>query len=418
MTMRVLVVTNMYPPHHYGGYELSCRDTVRRFERQGHEISVLTSNIRVAGVDATDDPGPQVRRELEIYWRDHELLRPSVRRRLAMERRSQQALLRALAEVRPHVVSVWNMGALSLGLLTTLGRRGIPTVHVVGDEWPVYAPHLDPWSRLFRGPFGRRAGGAVEAFAGVPTAPTDFTLNGPCLFVSECMRRVSRDASSWRLPDTAVVSPGVDPEDFPVGMPSAPVADRPWRGRLLYVGRIDERKGIDTAVRALTLLPEARLRIVGRGDDTYRDRLQRLAEDLGVAARTEFAAVERARLRDEYRSADALVFTSVYREPFGIVPLEAMACDTPVLATGTGGSGEYLCDGDNCLLFGAGDHRRLAAATRRLAGDPGLRGRLLAGGRRTAERLTSDAYAAALLRWHEAAAGRRTSARPVASPAP
>lgn len=398
--MRVLAVTNMYPPHHYGGYELSCQDTLRRFAAAGHAISVLTSDITVNGV-ADAAPGPEaVWRELHLYWDDHVLLSPPLRRRLAIERANQMALQRAVARVGPNVVSIWNMGALSLGLLTTLGRMGLPVVYVVGDDWPVYAQVLDAWSRLFRRRPGRVAAPAAAMVTGVPTAVTDFTNLGPCLFNSESMREVVRERSGLSVPRCAVVRPGVDSSDFPIGPAGTPVAPRPWYGRLLYVGRIDERKGVDTAIRALPHLDGSRLKVVGRGDSSFMARLQQIAAAAGVSDRVEFAVVPRAELAAEYRAADVLLFTSVYREPFGIVPLEAMACDTPVVATGVGGSGEYLEDGTNCLLYDPGDAPALAASVKRLAVDVPLRTRLVRGGRETASRLTADAYAEALLSWH------------------
>ena len=402
--MRVLVVTNMYPPHHYGGYELSCQDTVRRFRARGHEVSVLTSTIRVEGVETSrDQDGGKVWRELELYWHDHILLSPPLRTRLAMERHNQQALERALATARPQVVSVWNMGAASLGLLTTISKRRLPMVFVIGDDWPCYAQRLDAWSRLFRGPVRKAAGRLVESVIGVPASVPDIGAMGACCFNSEAMRRAARQCGA--VPDgrTGIVYSGIEATDFPIAADDAPLPTQSWRGQLLYVGRLDERKGVDTVVRGLAELPGGRLTIVGRGDNTYLIRLRELAARLRLADRVIFTAADRSHLRNVYREADVLVFTSVYDEPFGLVPLEAMACDTPVAATGRGGSGEYLMDGRNCLLFPAGDHAQLASAISRLAAHPELRARLIVGGRGTARALTTDVLAETLLAWHEAA---------------
>jgi glycosyltransferase involved in cell wall biosynthesis len=73
-----------------------------------------------------------------------------------------------------------------------------------------------------------------------------------------------------------------------------------------------------------------------------------------------------------------------------------MGSGCPVVATGRGGSGEYLRDGDNCLLFPAGDAGALAAALRRLANSPELRERLRAGGLATAPRYTEAIFNAAV----------------------
>ena len=88
----------------------------------------------------------------------------------------------------------------------------------------------------------------------------------------------------------------------------------------------------------------------------------------------------RGELAGRYRDADAVVFPSEWEEPFGLVPLEAMACGTPVVATGVGGSGEFLVDGVNCVRFRAGDPAALAAAVRRAGRRRGLRARLVADG--------------------------------------
>lgn len=400
--MRILVITNMYPPHHYGGYELSCQDTVRRWSAAGHDVSVLTSDIDVPGAGPDDNREP-VRRDLRMYWDDFVLLSPSVPARVGVERANQAALRRAIEQARPDIVSVWNMGAFSLGLLTTLHGRRLPVVFVLGDDWPVYGQDLDAWSRIWR---GRRASAAiVRAVTRLPTAAWDYSTMGPCLFNSGSMRQVVAEHSGWTLPRNAIVHPGVDVRDFPVAPSDEPSGDGEWQGRLLYVGRIDERKGVDTAIRALPHIPRASLEIKGRGDGQHLLTLHALVSELGLEERVRFSVVERRDLRKDYAAADALLFTSVYREPFGIVPLEAMACDTPVVATGVGGSGEYLDDGGNCLLYPPGDPAGLAAAVTRLASDPGLRRRLVAAGRDTARRLTSDAYAEELLRWHVAEAG-------------
>jgi glycosyltransferase involved in cell wall biosynthesis len=321
-----------------------------------------------------------------------------------MERRNQHALKRALTITQPDVVSIWNMGALSLGLLATVAKRRLPVVYVIGDNWPAYAQQLDAWSRLFRGRPGMVAGRLVERLTGVPCLLPDMGAMGACCFNSETMRQAAQDLSGWSLNRTGVVYSGIEATDFPIASDNAEVKDRPWRWQLLYVGRLDERKGIDTVVRAMPDLPAAHLRILGRGDESYQAHLRELADRLGIASQVTFAATSRDKLAHEYRQADALVFPSIYQEPFGLVPLEAMACDTPVVATGRGGSGEYLIESSNALLFSAEDHRGLVDALCQLAGDPALRARLIRGGRRTARALTTDALAEALLAWHEAAA--------------
>jgi glycosyltransferase involved in cell wall biosynthesis len=307
---------------------------------------------------------------------------------------------------RPDVVSVWNMGALSLALLAPIIESEVPVVYVVCDDWLIYGPQLDAWTRMFRE--RRVLGRVVASLSGVPTAVPDGS-DGTFCFVSQTTSDRAREHGAWRFSDATVVYSGIDTEDFPI----APPAARPWRGRLLCVGRIDGRKGFDTAIRAVARLEEpVSLDIVGKGDDAHLASLQELVASLGLEHRVTFSTAERADLADVFSSADAFVFPSTWTEPFGLVPVEAMACGTPVLATAVGGSAEFLADGFNCLRFEAEDDAGLADAVRRLAGDPELRERLGANGRATAAELTVDRLADVLEEWHVAAADRFSNGRP------
>ena len=401
---RFLVITSMFPPHHYGGYELQCRDVIRRWRREGHSVTVLCSDHRRADATHIADEG-DVRRLLKWYWRDHEIVRPSLPRRLSYERHNRKVLDAVLAEVRPDVVSVWQMGAMSLGLLQQIVDRGKPLTCVINDDWPVYGPIVDAWTRLFR---RRRAFGALAQRAtGLPTAMPDLSRHATLCFVSEATRQRAQESTGWDLSSSHVVPSGVDTDDFPVE------GRKPeeWRWRLYLPGRIDPRKGIATAIKAMIDLPAvAHLRVEGTGDETHLAELRRLADDLGVAGRVDFTSAERHQMRRHYRAADACVFPPTWDEPFGLVPLEAMACATPVVATGTGGSREFLVDGENCLLFERHDAEGLAAALHRLAGDAALRERLVEGGLATAANFTVDAVAARLLDIHLRGEGPRPDA--------
>jgi glycogen(starch) synthase len=386
----------MYPPHHLGGYELVCRDVVESWRASGNEVSVLTTDIRLPGVaDPPDESG--VHRDLDFYYRDHLISRPPPRERYSIERRNHAALDRALETSRPDVVSLWHMGAMSLGLVTKLAERGIPMVFVLGDAWLTYAPLVDAWTSAFaqRPSLGRW----IERLTRIPTTVPETIAHGVSCFASRWLLEQAAQRSVLKTRFSTVVPHGIDTAEF------TPAADRPWRWRLASVGRLDERKGTHVAVRALAHLPpEATLHVWGRGDEHYRTRLTDLAATIGVADRVRFGELTRQALRDEYVAADAVLFPALWDEPFGLVPLEAMACGTPVVTTATGGSAEFLFDGSNCLVVPPDDDRALAGAVRRLAGDPVLRRDIVSGGLGTAEVLSVDRMASALARWHVAAA--------------
>ncbi|MGH9029025.1 MAG: glycosyltransferase family 4 protein, partial [Acidimicrobiales bacterium] len=373
-------------------------DVVERWRRSGHEVLVLTSEVRVSGVP---EPQPAERssvwRDLKLYWEDHEILDPPPLRRLAWERSNLACLERALSEFRPDVASAWAMGAMSLGLLGALGRRHVPVVSVICDEWPVYGPVVDPWMRALS--HRPRLGRLVRALTRLETSLPPLDSLGPSCFVSAHLRNVCRDQSEWAFPDSTVVYSGIERRDFPFVERSGA-----WRWRLLYVGRIDPRKGIDTLLRAFARCPQdARLDVVGRGDDRHLDELRHLAGELGVTGRARFTSSPRSELGAVYAGADVLVFPAVWEEPFGLVPVEAMACGTPVVATRVGGAAEFLADERNCLAFAPSDVDGLVAALHRLADDSALRSELVSGGVRTAADLDVDRLAEDLDAWHRSA---------------
>jgi glycosyltransferase involved in cell wall biosynthesis len=138
----------------------------------------------------------------------------------------------------------------------------------------------------------------------------------------------------------AVVPCGVDLDNFST---EGPVASRGPMHRIISVGRMDPHRGFDTVIEALPAIPDTEFVVVGGPDaarledDPEVRRLRALADQLGVGGRVTFTgSVARHDMPSLLRSADLVACTPWY-EPFGIVPLEAMACGVPVVATAVGG---------------------------------------------------------------------------------
>jgi glycosyltransferase involved in cell wall biosynthesis len=355
----------MYPPQHLGGYELMWRAAVEGLRARGHEVRVLTTDTRVR--DATDED-PFVDRSLRWYWRDHRFPYMGPLAVRGLERHNRAVMARAAVDV--DLVSWWSMGGMSLRLI---GMPRAPALSVVHDDWLLYGPQVD------RSVQRRRS----------RLPPAEALGHG--LFVSH--RTLERARGGGWAPVTAeVVHSGYDERCF------EPAAPRPWSWRLLLAGRIDARKGHRTAVRALDHLPEeTTLTVAGAGDD-------RLASELAQDFRVRLVgALSPDALAAAYAAADVVLFPTEWDEPWGLVPLEAMAVGRPVVATGTGGSGEYLRDGRNCLLHPVGEPRALADRVRRLAEDPALRDALRAEGFGTAAHHTLSGFVERVRDAHEAA---------------
>ena len=187
---------------------------------------------------------------------------------------------------------------------------------------------------------------------------------------------------------TTIIPNGYNPEVFfPVGQAMArqQLGLDPKAPLLLQLGRLVPRKGIATVIRALALLNQkqaipAQLLIVG-GDSRCADvaltpeigRLQQVASDLGVAEQITFTGNrERHELRYYYSAADAFVTTPSY-EPFGITPLEAMACGTPVVGSAVGGIKHTVLANKTGFLVPPNDPAALAARLAMLLSSKNLR---------------------------------------------
>jgi glycosyltransferase involved in cell wall biosynthesis len=163
-----------------------------------------------------------------------------------------------------------------------------------------------------------------------------------------------------------------------------------------FVARLDPWKGADVFIRAAAEVSRARkdtrFLVCGGelpGYEAYAARLRQLARDLGIEERVLFTGWK-YRLDDipEVMAAlDVLVHTSIRPEPFGLVMVEAMATERPVVAADDGGVREVVEAGVTALLAQPGDHEAVAAAVREILSDPTRAAAMGKAGRARAERL-------------------------------
>ncbi len=374
--MRILSVGLLFPPHSRGGYELMCAGAMHAAEARGHDVRILVSDYRDPDIEQPDLL--PVDRSLRSYLDDRAQARtpPRLLETVELERWNGEVLERHLREHAPDVVSWWGMGGMSLTLIERVRRAGLPSVLCIEDHWLSYAPEADAWARTVRRWRLRGFAPLLEPLLGLPMR-FDLEQAGRFVFNSTYTRDAAI-ASGLRAPDSIVLNPGVHSRYLL--QPSAP-----WGWRLLYVGRLDSTKGVDVVVDALARLPpQATLRVIGSGDAAYEAALRSQARSLGLEDRVELSgAIAAEHVPAAYAAADAVIFPVRWEEPWGLVPLEAMAVGRPVIATARGGAVSYLRDGENALLMPVDDPGALAAAVGRLAVSEPLRARLREGGIRT-----------------------------------
>ncbi len=182
--------------------------------------------------------------------------------------------------------------------------------------------------------------------------------------------------------DSEVIRPGVDTEFFCSG-PGSVAGNR----YILSIGALWPFKGHETAINTVSQVPPAlrpELRIIGdRELPGYQRKLLELAAGKSVVLSIE-KGVSDTELRKQYRGSSAVICCQK-REPYGLVPLEAMACGVPVMAVSEGGFTDNVFHGENGLLFNGGSKEGGEILTDILS-DPELRSSLTIGARGFVER--------------------------------
>ena len=377
--MRILVLSNLYPPHYIGGYELRCRDITEALRQRGHTVHVLTSDHTVSTSRSCAEPSYPVIRSLRLHgFFGHPWL--GIRDLRQLEAGNNRELIASIESFQPDVVHVWNLGGLSKSLALTLQRLDIPTVYDVSDHWIARSligdVWLDWWNRE-SGSIATQLARAVWTVTGnrsrwhqaAPTNPIHHLQFQRIYFCSRRLRDITSQAG-YHVDHGEVIHCPVNTAIYDgVVKPSAePLKD------LLYAGRLSEDKGIFTALRAMLELKNrfnGMLHVYGKGEPAYENMLHDYVRQHALPV--EFHSANPEQMPQVYRDHDALVFTSEWEEPFALTPLEAMASGLPVIGTLTGGTAELLSHGHNSLTYAAGNAGELASRILQLASDPQLR---------------------------------------------
>lgn len=369
LPVRILTVTNIYPPDYIGGYELQCQQTVEGLRRLGHHVEVLTVESDAAERD------PLVHRVLR--WHEPPPPKADVRwegRRVLTYLANYRAAQRVTDQVRPDLVMGWAPLRIGLDCLAPACARGKPSVLFIGD-WSV----AEEWQLLDRR--AARAWGDRPPFSSTLVRWPLRRIRRPLRFdhlvlVSQYMRG-SYQALRFPTGGMSVIHQGArfappDLSTLPEGDPDT----------LIYLGRIERVKGVHLAIDVLRRLrddhgrAEVRLTIVGGANaekSSYQRELEQQIESFGLADQVTFTGKlspqEVAEILPRHR---VMLSTSLWEEPGPATPIEAMGHGVPVVTTDAGGTPEYVRDGGEGFVVPRDRPDRMAAAAARLLEDPDL----------------------------------------------
>lgn len=379
--MKILFLSNFYPPASRGGFEEWCREVLEGLRARGHEVQVLTSNFGSA-----HQPDPVwVHRELALEM-EFSAFRNALQfftSRKERERKNLACLRKHVEDFQPGAVLIWGMWNLhrSIPCLAEELSAG-RVVYYMGDYWPALPGQLSEyWEAPARRWISNLPKSLLRPLARrillreKPPAPRFEQVLFPSIFMQHEFERLGFSPKYSQVVYGAIdTGPYLKARD-------------PRRSKgycsLLYVGRLSQEKGVHTAIKALghlvhTLdIRNVRLTIVGSGDPDLEDRLRQLVREEGISTLVAFMPAQpKERLPEIYHDADILIFPSIWAEPFGRVIVEAMASGLAVVGTCVGGASELLVEGETALTFLPGDPVGLAGQLRRLIVSPDLRDQL------------------------------------------
>jgi len=332
--MKILAVSNLYPPDFVGGYELGCANIVDALMARGHDVRVLTAAPR----QPVDSP-PHVLRRLRLTdeWNPNGMSHHPLGYRLdeadsrLVSAFNVHALTTVIDEFQPDAVFICAVTGLGgFGIMACLQFLNIPWVWQLGDCIP----------RILCST--RR-----ETF---PTLAQEFTrrIRGTYVVVSEQLKRETEECG-LRLGDRVEMLP------YWITGPRPPARTDFYSGghlRIMSAGQVSYFKGSDILIEAAALLREAghtdfSVHLYGNlFDPSLREliRQRNLTEHVVL-----MGVVPQRELLELYRNYDVFAFPTWEREPFGLVPLEAVARGCVPILTRQCGVAEWLVHGLHCL---------------------------------------------------------------------
>jgi glycosyltransferase involved in cell wall biosynthesis len=391
--MKILFLTNFYPPAGRGGYEQWCQEIANDLHSRGHEIVVLTSRSQAA--DGLPAEPEWIRRELHLEM-PLVSLRNGIEFFTSRKHRTQENLERLrqlLHNHRPDAMLVWGMWNLPRSL-PALAEDLLPgrVVYYMGDYWPTLPTQYEEY---WRAPARNWATALPKAILKVAAQQVLSNEEIPSLQLAHVLFPTRFMCNDFQrrgisLHETAIIYGAVDVQPYLTCRRQSSRANDHLS--LLYAGRLAHEKGVHTAIEAMGRLVKehamqnVHLTIAGGGDPGYMAYLQQVIRQQKVNAYiTLLGPQPPAAMPRLYSEADVLLFTSIWNEPFGRVLVEAMASGLVVIGTATGGAGEILVENENALLFAPGDGDALADKVVHLARSPVLRQQLSECGRRLAQ---------------------------------
>jgi len=374
-----MVLTNLYPPHFLGGYELKCKLHVEELRARGHDVHVLTSRWKAGQGKVTNKIHRllYLNAEEESHASDKNLPDPLRLSRRCMQlkwaiahRKNHNITRDLIMNLKPDIGYIWNMRDVGITPVLALQEQEIPLVFRLGDYWLAdlkYTLCLQS-SRL------RRSYNAA-IFGLYDFSKLDLRH---LLTVSTALKRHYIEHGFQEQTITVIPNGVLSEFILDAGDLEGTSADQK-EITIAQIGRIDPKKGVHIAIQALANLVNGRkhhnihLEIIGKGSEHYTQELKAICRSLKLEKHVRFVGfMQHRQLLARLPKYTAVVTPSLWEEPLAGIIAESMARGVPVIATNRGGSTEIISNGENGLIVAPGNPGELAEAIERMVQDHDL----------------------------------------------
>jgi glycosyltransferase involved in cell wall biosynthesis len=351
--LRVGLIHWTFPPT-TGGVESHLADLSRLLARDGCTVTVITG-----------EPAPLERPEYAMvssHLLNLDRIRARTLEKTAYPRALREALGEIIAEAHLDVVHGHNLHHFApepaYALENLRGRLGFRLHHTFHETWPDLL-HDNPIYRYWDGNYAVSAFVQRQCEERLSFRPRLFPL-GIDLEAFRCIR------SAFSTGATPIIL--------------HPARLLPWKGVHLSVRMLAEvrRQGFEAK---LVLTDTQRIADWNQELSAYREEILALISTLDLREHVEFRSVAYSEIPALYNEADVVIYPTLGEEPYGLVPLEAMSCERPIVAARSGGITETVLDGETGYVVECGDVNSLTERVSRLLANPTRARRLGAAGR-------------------------------------
>lgn len=365
--MKVLVLSDYYPPNTKGGADIAAERLSTEIAQRGHSVCALTTVQDKSQAVSDTMRGVQVRRIFSKYPR-------RLRNYMAVYNPMVVSQVgRKIAEFKPDIVHAHNIHThLSFQSLMEAKKLGVPVVLTAHDHQLFCSGKFDclPPERALAVSTSQCAHCQRLRFSPFRNALINraVTRSGARVLAVSSALRDDLVANGFAPDGVTVVHNGIDPEAMAVSQDHVRTFARrhALEGKkvILFGGRVSHAKGIDQAVAALGRLPRELnfvFLVLGSSED-YISYILQMGHKLSVEDRTVFLPwMSGEDLKAAYALSDVCITPSIYREPFNLINIEAMAMKKPVITTCFGGPQEVVVDGTTGYVLDPRDVDLMAA---------------------------------------------------------